>query len=435
MISEFLRRLLGLSEGQSDEPSQKPAAAAAPAAAPSVSRPGTRCIVANTTESDRAIIASALKKQGIDIDAIGNLDVLVEAVAKLRPNMIFVGVSPGQEDQVGSILGQIPSGAALLVAVQFVAENGHVDQDILKRVAAQHAVRTLPPLTSPVKTADVETTIQLEGLALDASGGIAIDLGMALRQGWIEFWYQPKVALRRRVVVGAELLARVRHPTHGVLPPSSFLNRASAADLTRLGVAGVETALTDWEAFLKLHLNLRLAVNVPMRGVEYEPIVRAIERQTHKADWPGLIFDIDEADILASKREIADLMNYLVPHKVEIAIDNFGTLNSEPSMLHGLQFAELKISRKLVHHCSEAPARLQACQMLCKLAHEIKAAAVATGLEAAKDVQALRDVGCDLGQGNVFSPPLRRAQFATMLTRQLDRSQSETRAETKLPFD
>ena len=71
-----------------------------------------------------------------------------------------------------------------------------------------------------------------------ASSGVKIELAEALKNNWVEFWYQPKIDLRRKQLAGAEAFARVCHPEHGVLPPASFMpgaDEAERADARRAG--------------------------------------------------------------------------------------------------------------------------------------------------------------------------------------------------------
>src|SRR5262245_12233678 len=61
-----------------------------------------------------------------------------------------------------------------------------------------------------------------------------IDIDEALQHGWIEIWYQPKIDLKRKCLAGAEALARVRHPQHGLLLPGTFLPGVAEGSSARL---------------------------------------------------------------------------------------------------------------------------------------------------------------------------------------------------------
>ncbi|MGI8526237.1 MAG: EAL domain-containing protein [Pseudolabrys sp.] len=68
-------------------------------------------------------------------------------------------------------------------------------------------------------------------------------LAEALSNNWIEFWYQPKIDLRKKQLTGAEAFARARHPQHGIVLPAAFLPEASEADLLKLSELAVASAL------------------------------------------------------------------------------------------------------------------------------------------------------------------------------------------------
>jgi sensor c-di-GMP phosphodiesterase-like protein len=81
----------------------------------------------------------------------------------------------------------------------------------------------LPILLRPLSEADVAKVLESEGLRAANLGQPTLDLDRALQRGWIEFWYQPKIHLRRKLIVGVEVLSRARLPNRGVLSPGRFL--------------------------------------------------------------------------------------------------------------------------------------------------------------------------------------------------------------------
>src|SRR4051812_6136609 len=72
-----------------------------------------------------------------------------------------------------------------------------------------------------------------------------IDIDQALREHWLEIWYQPKIDLRRKCLAGAEALARIHHPTHGVLLPSTFIEDTDELSLAHLTEHALLTTLRD----------------------------------------------------------------------------------------------------------------------------------------------------------------------------------------------
>ncbi|HTS41349.1 MAG TPA: EAL domain-containing protein, partial [Xanthobacteraceae bacterium] len=80
----------------------------------------------------------------------------------------------------------------------------------------------------------------------DASGKPKVTLAKALRRGWLEVFYQPKVSLQTGHMVGAEGLIRARHPELGVLGPGAFLPGAGEPEMLQMTEQVIATALRDW---------------------------------------------------------------------------------------------------------------------------------------------------------------------------------------------
>ena len=91
----------------------------------------------------------------------------------------------------------------------------------------------------------------------DASHAGFIDLAHALRAGWVEFWYQPKIDLRDRHIVGVEMFARARHPFHGVISGGVILAGAGDTLLMQLAVFSLRWALQASAALTQEHAAFR----------------------------------------------------------------------------------------------------------------------------------------------------------------------------------
>jgi hypothetical protein len=136
-------------------------------------------------------------------------------------------------------------------------------------------------------------------LAARAYHTTRIDIEDVLRHNWLEFWYQPKIDLQRRTVIGAEALARIRHPELGVLLPKNFLTLLSEDGMAHLTERAVVTALADWHAFDAAGFNLHLSVNVPAKTLQQTPIAKlVIQNRPEAKHWPGLIVDAPEEEIV-----------------------------------------------------------------------------------------------------------------------------------------
>src|SRR2546423_10711129 len=91
-----------------------------------------------------------------------------------------------------------------------------------------------------------------------------IEIDEALRNGWFEMWYQPKIDLKRKCLAGAEALARIRHPRFGVLLPGSFLPGVADGAIARLTEHALIATLDSRSEFEEAGFNLQLALHNPV---------------------------------------------------------------------------------------------------------------------------------------------------------------------------
>jgi EAL domain-containing protein (putative c-di-GMP-specific phosphodiesterase class I) len=249
-----------------------------------------------------------------------------------------------------------------------------------------------------------------------------IEIDVALREGWFEFWYQPKINLTRKYLAGAEAIARLRHPAFGVMLPGSFEPRLRAGSLERLTEYSLVAALQSWSVFEQVGFNLALAVNVPASVLRTLPIADLVGRHRPRSDrWPGIILEVSDDQIVRDPTLAQLLTRHLQIGGVKIAIDNFGGGYSSLSRLRALPFAELKISPAFVRNCALDTANAAICQTVIDLAHRFGSAAVAEGIESQVDLQALMTMGCDFGQGPVLLPPLPQERFLKLLLQRISR--------------
>ena len=249
-----------------------------------------------------------------------------------------------------------------------------------------------------------------------------IAIAEALHNRWFEIWYQPKIDLKRKCLAGAEALARIRHPQHGVLLPGSFLPEVDEASVTELAQQALVATLCDWAMFEEAGFNLHLAINVPvgvLPKLPVEALVREFRPQSER--WPGLLVEVTEDQIVRDLALSQRIASQLQVSGIKIAIDDFGAGYSSFSSLRQLPFAELKLDRSFVVGCATDATNAAICQTAIDLAHRFGSAAVADGVEAQADLQALMVMGCDFGQGALIAPPMPKERFLELLRARMSR--------------
>ena len=209
----------------------------------------------------------------------------------------------------------------------------------------------LPVLKKPFETEAIVKILQDLKLGV-AAAAVRIELDEALDNNWIEFWYQPKIDLRKKQLAGAEAYARARHPQHGIVLPAAFMPGASEASVVRLSELALDNALKAGVIFAELGINLRLTVNIHAAALVKLPIEDIVKAHRPSADkWPGLIIDVREEQIIADLALAAELGKRLEPHNVRLAIDEFGRGYFALAQFGEMPFAELKLDRAFVADC------------------------------------------------------------------------------------
>ena len=210
----------------------------------------------------------------------------------------------------------------------------------------------------------------------------------------------------RNRVVGAEGLARLNHPTHGILGPKSFLQGASDTALRDLTAFAIRKAFLDWEVLAMAGRNLQLAVNAPVRALLDPGLTRLVRESPRCEGWPGLILEVTESEAIEELDAVAEAATQLRIYNVGLAIDDFGSGYSSFARLKQLPFSELKLDQSYVHNCATDPLNAGICRSIVDLARASGAVSVAEGVETAHDLAALVRMRCDLGQGYYFGRPM-----------------------------
>jgi EAL domain-containing protein (putative c-di-GMP-specific phosphodiesterase class I) len=241
-------------------------------------------------------------------------------------------------------------------------------------------------------------------------------LGEALKNHWIEFWYQPKIDLKKKQIAGVETFARLRHPELGTLAPGVFMSGADEQSVTALTERALVSALSAASNFAQLGINLRVAVNISTSALTSLPLADMVRQYgPKKANWSGLILDVTEEQINQDFARVRAIAEQISAANVKLAIDDFGGGHMSVAKLRELSFAELKLARACVTNCGTDKTNAAICKTVVDLAHSLGTVAVGIGVEKAADVFALQGMGCDLGQGYLFGQPMPEEQLIGLL--------------------
>jgi len=373
------------------------------------------CLIVDDEKAIRSVIARSLRKMMVMTEECGDAASAIASLKRRAPDLIFLDVSLERSDAIEVIrdLGDIQFRGC----VQLMSGRDLPLLQEIKRVGERYSLKMLSVLQKPFRGDVIPAILREAGISGNTPDGLRVGLFEALCAGWIDFSYQPKIKLRGMSLAGAELLARVVHPTHGVIAPSEYLQGADEASLLALAEHALTAALRDWTTFAEAGAPLRLSINVPMsalRKVSITSLVR--ENRPSSPDWPGLILEIGEDQILPDIPLAHEIATQLRIYSIHLAIDRFGAGYSSLSNLQDLPFAELKLDRRFVAGCAENDAKARFCQAAIQLTHRLGCKAVAVGVDRQQELEILTRMGCDMGQGTYLGPAMAKEKLAAVAT-------------------
>jgi EAL domain-containing protein (putative c-di-GMP-specific phosphodiesterase class I) len=378
------------------------------------------CFVVDEEPSICHFLSLVLQGSGLDTQEFHDSHSFRQAMTRYTPDLIFLNIPLESGEVIASLvsLGKRKFGGH----IQLMSNRGSAVLEHVKNIGDQHKLNMMPGLKKPFDTNTIMKIVHELKLGDPPGTATRIELHEALKNNWIEFWYQPKIDLRRKQLVGVEAFARARHPQHGVLPPGSFMPGAKPDEVLALSEIALKNVLAAGQNFARLGINLRFAVNMPVDAL-MKLQVAEIVRQFHSVrdSWPGLIIDVTEEQIVTDLGLALAITKQLDQFNVKLAIDDFGRGYSSLARLKELPFAELKLDRTFVTDCGTDKVNAPLCKTVIDLAHNFGSVAVAIGIEKASDVVALVSMGCDYGQGYLLGQPMPEARFVSLLKQ---RSQS-----------
>ncbi len=231
-----------------------------------------------------------------------------------------------------------------------------------------------------------------------------------LDEGQFRLHYQPKIDLLSGEVISFEGLVRWHLPDGEVRSPMAFLPALDRSDLeTRFGEAMIEQALaqiTHWSAD-----GLRVAVSVNISGPHLlaEGFVESLRDilVRHQSCRPDqLVLEIVESAAVHDLERAIRVLGQIRELGVQVSLDDFGTGYSSLSHLRSLPVDEIKVDQTFVRDMLEDINDRNIVQSVISLAAAFSLRVVAEGVETQAHVDALREMGCQLGQGYVFAKPM-----------------------------
>jgi EAL domain-containing protein (putative c-di-GMP-specific phosphodiesterase class I)/CheY-like chemotaxis protein len=240
------------------------------------------------------------------------------------------------------------------------------------------------------------------------------EIGNGLQKRQFEPFFQPKIELATGQVKGLETFARWRHPEHGLLGPSAFIdaleqnNRIDFLDWSMIELS-VERCRWLHDQGTPISISINLAPETLAHPAFIRQISACLGRHAVLPDY--ITFEMPESSVLNTDPNFIERLVRLRMMGFGLAIDDYGTGRSNLQLLARIPFTELKIDRSFVDGASKRRPLGTVLRSCLGLAHSLDRMSVAVGVETRQDWDFLQGLGCTYAQGYHIANPMEASAF------------------------
>ena len=248
------------------------------------------------------------------------------------------------------------------------------------------------------------------------------DLRFAIERNEFELYYQPIISLDDASLTGFEALVRWNHPQRGLVPPYEFIPISESTGLIiPMTVQILHSAckqIVQWQERFPSGNPLSMAVNLSGKHFGHPALVEQIKTVISETgiDPANLKLELTESAVMDNAETAILMLKQIKETGVQISIDDFGTGYSSLSYLHRFPIDLLKVDRSFVGAMEENTENGEIVRTVIALAKALNLKVVAEGIESIHQFHQLRILGCEYGQGYLFSKPLQVADIERMLS-------------------
>jgi diguanylate cyclase (GGDEF)-like protein len=238
------------------------------------------------------------------------------------------------------------------------------------------------------------------------------DLRYAVARGEFCLYYQPIVDIESVKLSGFEALVRWTHPEKGIVSPAEFIPIAEETGLIiPMTLWILKTAcqqIKEWQKISYENHSLTLSINLSGKHFAQNDLVEQIWKIMKETDFnPSCLkLEITESAVMENAEMAISMLKELKEIGIQLSIDDFGTGYSSLSYLHKFPIDILKVDRSFVMEMDEASENGEIVRTIVLLAKNLGMKVVAEGIETIHQLHQLRILGCEFGQGYLFSRPV-----------------------------
>jgi len=257
-----------------------------------------------------------------------------------------------------------------------------------------------------------------ERLALES------DLRNALQDDQFYLCYQPKFDIKTERIFGVEALVRWKHPERGEIRPDEFISVAEQmGQIIELGKYVMQKSCSDLKILRSKKLvddDFCVSVNLSVKQFQTLSLLHTVITSLFDSSIPGHCLDLEitESIIMENLSQSIEMLNCMKNYGITISIDDFGTGYSSLGYLKQLPVNTVKIDRSFVRDIPEDSGNTSIVGAIVAMSHKLDLNVVAEGIETQEQLETLKELGCDQGQGYLISKPIVLDELEQLLLKQ-----------------
>ncbi|CAB3720212.1 Bacteriophytochrome cph2 [Achromobacter denitrificans] len=295
------------------------------------------------------------------------------------------------------------------------------------RLALQAGCPSAQALSKPVSRTGMQQAIKTALRSIDEDDAASprqnavrrdlmeVALGHALITGkGMSVVLQPQMSLSTGRVLAAEALSRWDHPELGVISAVDFVPAAHRLGLDRMLFSRVTDRVIDvLRRMYAEDIAVPIAINASASTLCTRDLPGLLEQRVGQAGLPARLVKVEltEDEPVTDWLALSSVLNLLRVRGFELAMDDFGAGIASMRLFSAMPFTELKIDRDFIVHMHREPASRAVVAAAIEMGRVLGRRVVAEGVEHERDVQLLRELGCDVAQGYGISMPLEPDAF------------------------
>ncbi|WP_330148582.1 EAL domain-containing response regulator [Shewanella oncorhynchi] len=368
-------------------------------------------------ETMKADIHKYLAQDNVEIYEASNgnqgIELILAVEAKLDLVILDLKMDQGDGIAVINMLASEPRFTVIPIAV--ISSSDKRTLELVDSIITGLKLNLLGVFAKPINVNDILTPLldasddrnrvhQDESIVQDMAANI--NVRQLLKNEQLILCYQPKINLKTKEIIGFEVLSRLCDQSNGYIYPDVFLPLVNQQGLNSLfSRMVISQALQCWSR-QPLLMAFALSINITADDLTCDELIEYIIECGREYKQIHLILELTESQEIINQDRVLNSIARLIINNIDISLDDFGKSYSTYDRLDAIPFKEIKIDKSFVSDMDINHQHYLIVESTIALAQKMHVKVVAEGVETSAIELILSELGCDVAQGYLYSPPI-----------------------------